>query len=70
MIFAEPHTVDTDAAQKITNDTGKTDLLLGRGYGGRIGYRGLSGGQHQVLRCHARRSHGPDRPFAVVCVSF
>src|SRR5262249_53543496 len=31
MIFAEAHTVDTDAGSNITNDTGLADLLLGRG---------------------------------------
>ena len=31
MIFAESHTVDTDAGSNISNDTGLSDLLLGRG---------------------------------------
>ena len=34
MIVAEPHNVDTDAGSNITNDTGLTDLLLGRGTAG------------------------------------
>jgi hypothetical protein len=34
MIFLEAHSVDTDTVSNITNDTGRTDLLLGRGTAG------------------------------------
>ena len=34
MVFSETHTVDIDAGANITNDTGRTDLLLGRGIAG------------------------------------
>ena len=49
MIFAEPHTVDTDAGSNITNDTGLSDLLLGRGTTGGLAPANFPAGSTRYL---------------------
>ena len=49
MIFSEAHTVDTDAGSNISNDTGLTDLLLGRGTVGGLAPANFPAGSTRYL---------------------
>ena len=49
LVFAEAHTVDTDAGSSISNDTGRPDLLLGRGTAGGLAPANFPAGSTRYL---------------------